>query len=256
MNDTRRETRSKWYLRAAAALGIAAAAGLSSSAVWSAQSFACGSDGWPEELFCFQPNTPAKASEINGNFLTLSRQGPPPGAVMAYAGGAEPDGWLFCDGRQVSAANYPALFDALGYRYGGSGDAFNLPDLRDRYTAGASNMGGALSATTLGSNTAHHSHTISADHTHAGGSLGAHIHATWSGSWWHLVQNTDEWNSSNTFNGNHATNAIASWGWTDTAAYAKTKVSGTTSGGHSPGTDTTTIDNRPLSLPVKYIIRY
>lgn len=66
----------------------------------------------------------------------------PSGAVMAYAGGVAPTGWLFCDGSGQLAATYPNLFAAIGYTYGGGGASFNLPDLRGRIPAGRDNMGG------------------------------------------------------------------------------------------------------------------
>ena len=65
--------------------------------------------------------------------------GIPPGAMMAYAGSAAPEGWLFCDGSAMSRTAYAALFAAIGTSYGaGDGSTtFNLPDLRDRLPIGA-----------------------------------------------------------------------------------------------------------------------
>lgn len=58
----------------------------------------------------------------------------PVGAVIAYAGATdanlEAQGWMQCDGRTLEAALYPELFNALGYRYGGSAEHFQLPDYR------------------------------------------------------------------------------------------------------------------------------
>jgi len=62
----------------------------------------------------------------------------PPGAVTAYAGETEPAGWLFCDGRELSRAEYPELFAAIGTAHG-AGDGvttFNLPDYRGRFLRG------------------------------------------------------------------------------------------------------------------------
>lgn len=52
-------------------------------------------------------------------------------------------GWLLCDGRTLTADIYPALFEAIGYVYGGSGPTFSLPDLRDAVPIGPGNMGTA-----------------------------------------------------------------------------------------------------------------
>ena len=51
-----------------------------------------------------------------------------------------PAGWLPCDGSVYSAATYDLLFSSIRYLYGGSGGAFNVPDLRGRVTAGADDM--------------------------------------------------------------------------------------------------------------------
>lgn len=69
------------------------------------------------------------------------------GMVMPYAGTSAPTGWLLAFGQSLSkTANnneYAALFAAIGYTYGGSGDNFNVPDLRGRVVAGLDNMGGS-----------------------------------------------------------------------------------------------------------------
>ena len=54
----------------------------------------------------------------------------PIGSVLAYPAdsSALPDGFLVCDGRELSKQAYPELFDILGVRYGGRGDSFRLPD--------------------------------------------------------------------------------------------------------------------------------
>lgn len=46
-------------------------------------------------------------------------------------------GWLLEDGRSLSRLDYPVLFAAIGYRHGGSGNNFNLPDSRGRVFTGA-----------------------------------------------------------------------------------------------------------------------
>ena len=60
----------------------------------------------------------------------------PSGAVMPFARNSAPSGWLAADGASVSTATYAALFDAIGYTYGGSGGSFNLPDLRGIFVRG------------------------------------------------------------------------------------------------------------------------
>lgn len=37
-------------------------------------------------------------------------------------------GWMKCDGRSLSTAQYNLLFQVVGYQFGGSGSSFNLPN--------------------------------------------------------------------------------------------------------------------------------
>jgi microcystin-dependent protein len=69
----------------------------------------------------------------------------PPGTVIAYAGTVggvndvpPPSGWLFCDGRAVSRAQYAKLFAVIGTNHGeGDGSTtFNLPDYRGYFLRG------------------------------------------------------------------------------------------------------------------------
>lgn len=68
-----------------------------------------------------------------------------PGEVRMYAGAIStiPAGWLWCDGTELSAAQFPELFAAIGtlYGQGETGSTFRLPDLRDRSPMGASQSG-------------------------------------------------------------------------------------------------------------------
>src|SRR5690554_6863461 len=75
----------------------------------------------------------------------------PVGCVQMYAGSSEPDGWLFCDGREVSRTTYAELFAVIGTTYGaGNGSTtFNLPDSRRQFPRGraASGSGNVLGST-------------------------------------------------------------------------------------------------------------
>lgn len=84
----------------------------------------------------------------------------PPGLVTYYAANNAPDGWLICDGREVSRTTYASLYSIIGTIYG-SGDTvttFNLPDLAARFVVGRdatdatytlANTGGSASAAAL-----------------------------------------------------------------------------------------------------------
>lgn len=74
---------------------------------------------------------------------TLTWNGKPIGAstgeIKWFAFNTPPDGYLVCNGANVSRETYADLFAVIGTTFG-SGDGsttFNLPDLRDRYIIGA-----------------------------------------------------------------------------------------------------------------------
>jgi microcystin-dependent protein len=71
----------------------------------------------------------------------------PVGSIIAFAGlkTAIPDGWLMCDGSEVSVTLYNTLFLSIGYIYGAQNtllgvNTFKLPDLRGRFPLGLDNM--------------------------------------------------------------------------------------------------------------------
>jgi len=67
----------------------------------------------------------------------------PTGTVMPFAGDTLPNSdWLFCGGQSLAIADYQALYNIIGFNYGGSGSNFNLPDLRGRVIAGRDDMNG------------------------------------------------------------------------------------------------------------------
>lgn len=78
---------------------------------------------------------------VNTNF------GVPIGTIIDFGGSNPPVGYLACNGSAVSTSNYPDLFAAIGYTWGGSGSSFNLPDLRRKTTVGS----GGTETTTLSS---------------------------------------------------------------------------------------------------------
>lgn len=90
---------------------------------------------------------------INLNMLALPYASAtatvPVGTVVAFMGQTVPEGWLLCDGREVSRTDYPTLFSTIGITYG-AGDGvstFNLPRLTDnRFLEGAPTAGTAKEA--------------------------------------------------------------------------------------------------------------
>jgi len=84
------------------------------------------------------------------NFLSAVPTNPP-GVILPFGGNAAPSGWLLCDGSQYRIADYQALFDIIGYNFGGRSSlptgVFKVPDLRGRMPLGADNMGGTSANT-------------------------------------------------------------------------------------------------------------
>lgn len=53
------------------------------------------------------------------------------GLYTAYC----PRYWVEADGREMDKDKHQALFSLIGYKYGGSGDNFMVPDLREQAPA-------------------------------------------------------------------------------------------------------------------------
>jgi hypothetical protein len=75
----------------------------------------------------------------------------PTGSVFYSAGPYIPTGYLECNGQVISKSVYNDLFDVIGYTYGGSGDAFYLPDLRGQFVRGWDHGRGTDPSRALGS---------------------------------------------------------------------------------------------------------
>jgi microcystin-dependent protein len=72
----------------------------------------------------------------------------PIGAILPYAGGTTPDGYLLCDGSEVERSKFGDLFDIIGVTFNGAAPllgagTFRLPDLRGRFALGKDNMDNA-----------------------------------------------------------------------------------------------------------------
>lgn len=67
----------------------------------------------------------------------------PPGAILVFAAGTDPTGFLECNGQAVSRTTYLALFNAIGVTWGiGDGvTTFNVPNLQRRTLVGKGGAG-------------------------------------------------------------------------------------------------------------------
>lgn len=94
----------------------------------------------------------------------------PPGAITMWGGAVAsiPVNWLRCDGASYLVADFPDLFDAIGYTYGGSGANFSVPNFDGVFPRGEGTL--AIGATG-GSDTI--SSANLPPHTHGAGTLTA-----------------------------------------------------------------------------------
>ena len=149
----------------------------------------------------------------------------PAGSGMPFFGNVVPDGWLLCNGAEISREDYAALFAAIGTTYGvGNGNTtFQLPDLRGRFPLGLDNMGGtsadvvtATEADGLGGASGDESvalasnHIPSHEHVFAGGydsSAGTNPYEN--------IRTTSRWHHVIDQSNFHSTPYVRYYGWVD-----------------------------------------
>ena len=94
----------------------------------------------------FDRNFATIREEIEDLFAALNAeldlkvsQSVPVGTIVPFGGEPEniPEGWLLCDGSEMSRSEYAVLFKAIGTAWGsGSSSVFNLPDMRGVFLRG------------------------------------------------------------------------------------------------------------------------
>lgn len=76
--------------------------------------------------------TLAKGQRIKANDVLALLNGIfPPGSIVPFGGSSAPVGWYACTHVVISKTAEPNLFNIIGYTYGGSGNTFYTPDMRD-----------------------------------------------------------------------------------------------------------------------------
>jgi len=87
----------------------------------------------------------------------------PIGAMIDYAAGSVPSGYLLCDGSAVSRTTYALLFNVIGTTWG-NGDGvttFNVPDFRRAVAVGSGGAGTGVLGNAVGNAGGAETHVIS-----------------------------------------------------------------------------------------------
>lgn len=58
------------------------------------------------------------------------------GMICAFGTGSTPTDWLVCNGASISRSTYADLFAVIGTSWGGSGNSFNVPEMRGEFIRG------------------------------------------------------------------------------------------------------------------------
>lgn len=75
---------------------------------------------------------------VNGTISGNTGELIPPGTIVMYAGGGVPEGWLLCDGANVSRSLFARLFETVSTTFGvgNNSTTYTLPDFRSRVPIG------------------------------------------------------------------------------------------------------------------------
>lgn len=125
-----------------------------------------------DEVYISRQATSQNTSGADWVKLVLDDMINPVGTISPFAGATAPDGWLLCQGQELSRNTYQRLYDVIGDSFGaGDGSTtFNLPDLRDYFVRGrrSGRAVGNVEQDSIKSHT--HTGTAQSDgaHTHAG----------------------------------------------------------------------------------------
>lgn len=156
------------------------------------------------------------------------------------------NGWLKCDGRSLSRAEYPELFDVIGTTFGANDpDTFKLPDMRGR-VMGCAGQGEGLTNRVLGVVVGEETHVLTQNempgHTHTGttNANGSHTHTVTDPGHTH-TQTTinDDFNNSGTNPPGFASDSAGTRTWSNINS-STTGISINSAGSH---THTFTTDN-------------
>ena len=96
-----------------------------------------------DQLLIYRPGTGVRKLSKETFFTSVATI--PVGGIIPYTGSTAPNGFLFCDGSELSKTTYGQLFSVIGFTYKPFAaligyQTFALPDLRGRFPLGRDNM--------------------------------------------------------------------------------------------------------------------
>lgn len=170
---------------------------------------------------------PSQKLEVNGRIMDKSGYIMPVGSVLPYFGIVAPQGWLICNGAEISRTTYSDLYNVIGTSCGsGNGTStFIIPDLRGMFLRGVDGTAGndpdnsTRMAQNTGGNTGNNVGTVQND------TLASHSHTQ------NLILNTGGDLKTTTGSGSESQNAANT--------------------GNTGGSET-----RPVNVYVNYIIKF
>ena len=86
-----------------------------------------------------------------------------PGDIKLSARDDDDPGWLMCDGKAYSVYDHVNLFAEIGYKFGGSGTMFNVPNFERSVPVGVGGTGTDELANTIGSTGGEETHHLQPD---------------------------------------------------------------------------------------------
>ena len=183
--------------------------------------------------------------------LTAGSYVMPIGSVLPFAGNAEDravaesllaEGWMPCFGQSLPSADHQALFNVIGYAFGGSAGTFLLPDLRGQFVRGARTSSGTGMAGVLGEAQAFFTQLPT---HHAEAQSGSQLDVAATGAHTHTVSYLPTDNHESYYTAGHQT---AEWGGADTKVDAGGAHTHAVTGGGDEET-------RPLNVYVDFVIK-
>jgi len=112
---------------------------------------------------------------------TFSSSRPSIGDTKISIVSSDHNGWILCDGRDLKIREFRSLFTVIGFTFGGSGEAFKLPDPAGR-VPGVAGAGAGLTVRAIGDVVGEETHVLDISempqHVHTGTTdpSGLHIH--------------------------------------------------------------------------------